>query len=157
MARDLVERGGPVSASEGRRLRRVSAAWRAVRLYTLVAFGSAIGGLLRALASGLVHTQADAAFPWGTLFVNVTGSFLIGFYATLSEPEGRLLASGHQRQFVMTGICGGYTTFSVFSLETLRLAETGDLANAGLNVGLSIAGSLAAVWAGHMLATLLNR
>lgn len=135
--------------------------WRAVRgaaaMYTLVAFGSAIGGVLRAIASLLIRTHTGPDFPWGTLFVNVTGSFAIGFYATLTGPEGRLFVGSHQRQFVMIGICGGYTTFSVFSLETLRLAQSGDLPSAGLNVGVSLTGWLAAVWLGHMLATWLSR
>jgi CrcB protein len=100
---------------------------------------------------------AGPAFPWGTLFVNVTGSLAIGFYAALAGPDGRLFAGTRQRQFVMTGICGGYTTFSVFSLETLRLAQSGNLSAAGLNIALSIFGSLAAVWLGHGLGTRLNR
>ena len=95
------------------------------RLYLAVALGSAIGGSLRWLASELIHAWSGAGFPWGTLFVNVTGSLAIGFYAALAGPDGRLLAGARQRQFVMTGICGGYTTFSVFSLETLRLAQAG--------------------------------
>jgi fluoride exporter len=128
-----------------------------VAVYALVALGSMIGGVLRAIASLVIHAHTDPGFPWGTLFVNVTGSFAIGFYATLTGPEGRLLAGSRQRQFVMTGICGGYTTFSVFSLETFRLLQAGDLSSAGLNVGVSVVGWLAAVWLGHMLATGLNR
>lgn len=135
--------------------------WRVVRniavLYAVVALGSVIGGVLRALASVAIHGHVGPGFPWGTLFVNVTGSFAIGFYATLAGPEGRLFAGTRQRQFVMTGICGGYTTFSVLSLETFQLVQAGDLTAAGLNVGLSVVGSLAAVWLGHILATELNR
>jgi CrcB protein len=70
--------------------------WRAVRhtaaLYVSVALGSVIGGVLRAIASLVIHVHMVPGFPWGTLFVNVTGSFAIGFYATLSGPEGRLFA-----------------------------------------------------------------
>jgi fluoride exporter len=135
--------------------------WRVARdtavLYAVVALGSVIGGVLRALASVAVHGHVGPGFPWGTLFVNVTGSLAIGFYATLAGPEGRLFAGTRQRQFVMTGICGGYTTFSIFSLETFQLVRAGDLPAAGLNVGLSVVGSLAAVWLGHILATALNR
>jgi len=141
--------------------RRRGSRWRAVRqaasLYGLVALGSMIGGVLRAIASLGIHAHMEAGFPWGTLFVNVTGSFAIGFYATLTGPEGRLLVGSRQRQFVMTGICGGYTTFSVFSLETFRLLQAGDLPSAGLNVGVSVVGWLAAVWLGHRLAMGLNR
>lgn len=116
-----------------------------------------IGGLLRASASLVVHAYMGSGFPWGTMFVNVTGSFAIGFYATLSEPEGRLLAGSYQRQFIMTGIFGGYTTFSIFSLETFALAQAGALSTAGLNVGVSVAAWLAAVWLGHTAATGFNR
>jgi CrcB protein len=125
-------------------------------LYASVIAGSVIGGVLRALAS-IVINGALGAFPWATLFVNVTGSFAIGFYATLTAPEGRLFAGPRQRQFVMTGICGGYTTFSMFSLETLRLVQAGNMTAAGLNVGISIVAWLAAVWLGHALAGRLNR
>ena len=89
--------------------------------------------------------------------MNVVGSFVIGFYATLSGPDGRLFAGTLQRQFVMTGICGGFTTFSIFSLEVLRLAQAGALGMAGLYTGASAAVWLAAVWLGHALATAINR
>src|SRR5438045_5992034 len=87
-------------------------------LYGYVAAGSVLGGVARYLVSVII--QSGPGFPWATLFVNVTGSFIIGFYSTLSGPDGRLFASARQRQFVMTGFCGGYTTFSTFSLETFR-------------------------------------
>ena len=89
--------------------------------------------------------------------MNVIGSFVIGFYATLTEPGGRIFAGTHQRQFMMTGICGGFTTFSMFSLETFSLAQTGNWLMAGLNIGISVATWLVAVWLGHMLASRLNR
>jgi CrcB protein len=135
--------------------------WHGLRqtaaLYACVAAGSVIGGVLRAAAGLAALALLGPGFPWGTLFANLTGSFAIGFYATLSEPDGRLFASSRQRQFVMTGICGGYTTFSVFSLETLRLLQAGDAPSAGLNVGVSVVAWLAAVWLGHALAARLNR
>lgn len=126
-------------------------------LYGLVALGTSIGGLLRALASLGAAGLLGPGFPWATLFVNAAGSFAIGFYATLTEPGGRVFAGARQRQFVMTGICGGFTTFSVFSLETIRLAAAGRLVAAGLNVSLSVAVWLGAVWLGHLLATRINR
>jgi CrcB protein len=129
----------------------------AAMLYTAVAVGSIIGGSGRWLVSELLHAGFPYALPWGTLAVNVTGSFVIGFYAAITGPDGRISASAVQRQFVMTGICGGYTTFSVFSLETVRLAEAGQLSLAGLNVSLSLAGCLVAVWRGFVLATWLSR
>lgn len=127
-----------------------------VLLYSAVAAGCVIGSSLRYVV-GALQQQLGFGFPWGTLFVNVTGSFLIGFYAALTGPDGRFVASPHHRQFFMTGICGGYTTFSTFSLETLRLIQMGDPMAAGLNVAASMLGSLVAVWVGYALATLLNR
>lgn len=126
-------------------------------LYMAVGLGSAIGGTARWLVSEWMQAWAVGGFPWGTLFVNVTGSLLIGFYAALTAPDGRLLAGPRQRHFVMTGICGGYTTFSIFSLETLQLAQAGRLALSGLHVSISLAAWLLAVWAGYALATRMNR
>ena len=95
--------------------------------------------------------------PWATLFVNVTGSFIIGLYGTLSGPEGRIFAGARQRQFIMTGFCGGYTTFSAFSLETFMLFRTGLSWTGWAYIAVSVACWLLAVWLGHMLATRLNR
>ena len=127
----------------------------AVQLYGCVALGSVLGGVARYLAS--IALQFGPAFPWATLFVNVSGSFIIGFYATLSGPDGRLFASAAQRQFVMTGFCGGYTTFSVFSLETFRLLDAGLAGTALMNISASVVASLLAVWIGHTLADRINR
>lgn len=126
-------------------------------LYAAVAAGSALGGAARWLLGEAVHALAGTSFPWATLTANVTGSFLIGLYAALAGPDGRLLAGPRQRQFVMAGLCGGYTTFSVFSLETLSLAAAGRPGLAGLYVGLSVVLWLIAVWAGWAIATRLNR
>jgi CrcB protein len=129
--------------------------WRTVTLYAWVAAGSVLGGVARYLASLLI--ESGPGLPWATLFVNVTGSFIIGFYAALSSPDGRILASAQQRQFVTTGFCGGYTTFSAFSLETYKLFHAGMKPTAFLYIALSVVGWLLAVWLGHMLATRLNR
>ena len=126
-------------------------------LYIWIAVGSALGGVARFALSGFVENQFGATFPWGTLIVNVTGSFVIGFVNTLTGPEGRVFASGTTRQFVMTGVCGGYTTFSSFSLQTLNLANGGEWARAGGNVMFSVACCLVAVWLGHMAALYLNK
>src|SRR3546814_20761665 len=91
------------------------------------------------------------------MVANVVGSFVIGFYATLSAPDGRLFVGARQRHFVMTGICGGFTTFSMFSLETLHFATAGHYRMDELNVGSSVVAWLAAVWRGHALATSINR
>ena len=82
-------------------------------LYACVAAGGILGSVARYLAALLIPVVSG--FPYPTLFVNITGSFIIGFYSTLTAPEGRMFATTRQRQFVMTGFCGGYTTFSAFS------------------------------------------
>ena len=119
--------------------------------------GSALGGGLRYFFSGLVANHFGETFPFGTLIVNVTGSFIIGFFATLTGPDGRVLVRTEARQFFMTGICGGYTTFSSFSLQTLNLVRDGQMAFAGANVGASVALCLLAVWAGHVAALSINQ
>lgn len=116
------------------------------RALAAIALGSVIGALLRALAGAGIETWAGAGFPWGTLFVNITGSFVIGFCAAAVPQDRHAL-----RLFVMAGVCGGYTTFSAFSLETLRLLQHGEGLLAAANVGLSLLAWLAAVWAGDAL------
>ena len=130
-------------------------AWNAAILYAYIAAGSVLGGVARYVLSLLI--QLIPGFPWATLFVNVTGSFIIGFYSNLSGPDGRLFASARQRQFVMTGFCGGYTTFSTFSLETFKLVESGMAQTAFVNIAVSVVTWLVAVWLGHLLASRLNR
>lgn len=124
-------------------------------LYVCVAVGGMLGSLARYLASLLIPAVSE--FPFATLFVNITGSFIIGFYGTLSGPDGRLFASTRQRQFVMTGFCGGYTTFSAFSLDTFRLVHGGMTKMAFSNIAVSVVTWLLAVWLGHVLASRLNR
>jgi len=124
--------------------------------YIWVAVGGAIGTLGRYWLSGVVARAIGETFPWGTLVINVTGSFIIGFFATLTGPDGRIFAPTDVRQFVMIGICGGYTTFSSFSLQTLNLMHDGEWLYAGANIVLSVVACLIAVWVGHMLALSLN-
>ena len=95
-------------------------------LLLLVMTGGALGTGARYAVSGLVANSIGETFPWGTLIINITGSFLIGFVFTLTSPDGRVMVSGSTRQFVMTGFCGGYTTFSSFSLQTLNLIRDGE-------------------------------
>lgn len=130
---------------------------RAAALYLAVALGSVIGAVLRVLVSNACLWWLGPGFPWGTLAANVTGSLAIGFYAALTGPDGRIMVGPRRRHFVMTGICGGYTTFSAFSLETLLLLQAGARGAAAANVVLSVVTWLAAVWLGHVLATRMNR
>ncbi len=138
-----------------RRIRRVDKAMA----YLAVGLGSALGGMGRFWIAGLVGQRFGDAFPWGTILVNVSGSFAIGFLAALTSSEGRLhpKLSPLAVQFFMVGICGGYTTFSSFSLQTLKLIQGGNLSQAGTNIALSVIACLAAVWAGHALGQLLQR
>ena len=126
-------------------------------IYLWIAIGSALGGMARFALSGFVANQFGATFPWGTIIVNITGSFVIGFVHTLTGPDGRVFASGTSRQFMMTGILGGYTTFSSFSLQTLNLANDGEWARAGGNVMFSVVCCLVAVWLGHIAALYLYK
>ena len=126
-------------------------------IYFWVAFGSALGGVARYWCSGVVAAAFGETFPWGTILVNVAGSFVIGFFGTLTAPDGRLFVSSDMRQFVMAGLCGGYTTFSSFSVQTLNLLQDGEWLRAGGNVVLSVVLCLAAVWAGHVMAAGINQ
>lgn len=118
--------------------------------------GGGIGSLARWGFSGIVANLIGQTFPWGTLMVNITGSFVIGLFATMTGPDGRWMASAGFRQFFMVGICGGYTTFSSFSLQTLTLAEDGQWFKAGANCVLSLVLCLVGVWLGHVLALEIN-
>ena len=122
-----------------------------------VAVGSALGGVARYWCSGIIANLVGETFPWGTLIVNVAGSFLIGLIATVSGTDGRFIISAEARQFLMVGILGGFTTFSSFSLQTLTLARDGQWLLVGANVVGSVVLCLIMVWAGHMLAAMINR
>ena len=122
----------------------------------LVGIGGALGSVARYLCSMGLARWFGETFPWGTLFVNVLGSFIIGFYFTLTAPNGRLLVSPDWRIFVTVGVCGGFTTFSSLSLQTLLLIRNGELLLAGLNAFGSLALCMVSVWLGVICATALN-
>ncbi len=123
--------------------------------YFVVAVGGALGSMARFWFSGLVARHFET-FPWGTILVNVTGSFVIGLFFALTEPQGIWQVAPRWREFFMLGICGGDTTFSSFSLQTLNLAREGQWFYAGANVALSVVLCLVAVWLGHLLAVVFN-
>ena len=123
--------------------------------YLWLGLGGALGSMGRYWLNGIVSNHF-ATFPMGTLAINVTGSFLISFFGTLTDPSGRWLVSPNGRIFFMAGVCGGYTTFSSFSLQTLTLAREGEWLYAGLNVLLSVTLCLIAAWLGYLAAMYLN-
>jgi|SRR6185436_2490596 len=115
--------------------------------YLMVAIGGALGSVARFWISTLVAERVTETFPLGTLIVNVTGSFLIGLFAALSRSGG---VAHSTRAFLMAGVCGGYTTFSSFSLQNLQLLQSGNYYYAGLNTALSFVLCMAAVWLGYV-------
>jgi fluoride exporter len=118
--------------------------------YLWIALGGAIGSVARFWLSGLIARHWGEAFPWGTLLVNVSGSLLIGFVATLTAPDGRWLTATGFRLFFLAGLLGGYTTFSSFSLQTLALLQGGEWWRAAGNAVGSVLACLLAVWIGHV-------
>jgi len=127
-----------------------------VLAYFLIAIGSALGGMGRYFVSGVVTTLTGGTFPYGTMLVNISGCLVIGFFATLTGPDGRWLLGTPARQFVMIGLCGGYTTFSSFSLETLYLARAGEWMSATANAAGSVILCILSVWIGYIAATAFN-
>jgi CrcB protein len=126
-------------------------------IYFWVALGGAIGSMARLWLGMQVALLTGLAFPWGTILVNILGSLVIGFVAALTGPNGRVVVPIEAQAFVMVGLCGGFTTFSAFSLQTLELTRDGRLLYAGANVMLSVVLCLTAVAIGHWLATLFGR
>lgn len=122
-------------------------------LYAAVGAGGALGSAAR---YGVSLALAGAGFPWGTLAVNALGSFLIGLYFAGTDTKGEA-ARPFAGQFVMGGFCGGFTTFSIFSLEALRLAQEGAWGRAGAFVGGSLILWSVSVWLGHEIGTRARR
>lgn len=130
------------------------------RDYLWVGLGGALGSMARfgvaTAAIRLLGERLGETLPWGTLFVNISGSLLIGFLSGLSSPEHGWVAQPSGRQFLLVGICGGYTTFSSFSVQTLRLLQNRAWGLAGVNVVGSVVVCLVAVWLGHWMAMSLG-
>jgi CrcB protein len=127
-----------------------------MQIYLWIAVGSALGGVARFWFSGVVARLIGETFPWGTLIVNVTGSFAIGVIAALTAPDARLFVGSTARLALMAGFCGGFTTFSSFSIQTLSLLSDGQYLYAGANIVLSVLLCLIAVWAGAALGAGIN-
>lgn len=127
-------------------------------IYLWVALGGALGSVGRYWLSGFIASRVGEIFPWGTMLVNISGSFVIGIFAALTIPEGKLdpQARAFAVQFFMIGMCGGYTTFSSFSWQTLRLMQEREWLYAGGNILLSVALCLIAVWLGFLLGSIFN-
>ena len=120
-----------------------------------VVVGGALGTFAR-YAISLWALPISGNFPWGTILVNITGSFLIGLVGTLTLAHGRYPIPENMRLFLMVGFCGGYTTFSSFSLQTLDLLRSGAFARAAINVAMSVILCVCAVAVGHFVAAYFN-
>jgi fluoride exporter len=116
-----------------------------------VAVGGALGSLARFWLAAAMAMLTGPRFPWGTLLINVVGSFVIGLVAAVTLSPARIAMHPDLRIFLMVGICGGFTTFSAFSLQTLELLQSGDAWPAGAYVAGSVVLCLAAVWSGWAL------
>jgi CrcB protein len=127
-----------------------SFAW--VATYGWVAIGGAIGSMARFWMGVAVAEMVGARFPWGTLLINVIGSFVIGWFDVLTGEFGSWSVPPDARAFVLVGLCGGFTTFSSFSLQTMQLMQGGEALRAGAYVVGSVALCLISVWAGMTLA-----
>src|SRR5260221_210537 len=126
----------------------------------VIGLGGALGSMLRFGLGSLIDTtvqKGGSAFSWGTIIVNITGCFIIGFIWTISATEGRILLSSYTRSFILIGILGGYTTFSSFGLQTFLLVQAGQRWEAAANVLLSVVLCLVGVWLGAALAGMLNQ
>ncbi len=131
--------------------------------YLWIAIGGAIGSMARYFIGGVVSEHfaqsQSQAFPWGTLVVNISGSFVIGILGAVMDAGGRMTPQSRvfATQLLITGVCGGYTTFSSFSLQTLRLLQDREWLYAGGNVLLSVVLCMLAVWLGYLLGSIFNR
>jgi CrcB protein len=126
--------------------------------YLWVAIGGALGSMTRYFVGGLVSEKTGGSFPWGTLVINVTGSFVIGILGALTAAHGKMTPQRQLlvTQLLITGVCGGYTTFSSFSLQTLNLLRDGEWLYAVGNILLSVILCMIAVWIGYLLGNKFN-
>lgn len=120
-----------------------------MKVLVFIAVGGAIGAVLRYGASVGVYSLLGRGFPYGTMFVNVSGSLLIGLLSVMMLE--RFSVAPEWRAAVLVGVLGSFTTFSTFSIETLNLLEQGDVMRASANIVLSVLVCLAAVWFGVLI------
>jgi fluoride exporter len=125
--------------------------------YLWVAIGGALGSMARYGINGFIP-QKTGVFPWATLIINVSGSFVIGILGALTTSEGKMTPRSQvlATQLLITGVCGGYTTFSSFSLQTLNLLRDGEWFYAAGNILLSVILCMIAVWIGYVLGNKFN-
>ncbi len=121
-----------------------------------VALGGAVGSLARYMLSAAAQ-PISGSLPWGTILINILGSFIIGLFGTLTLAHGRYPVSENVRLLVMVGVCGGFTTFSSFGLQTLDLLRSGAMGRAAINIIASVVLCVGAVAVGHFAATWFNR
>jgi len=119
----------------------------------LVGLGGLFGSLARYWLAGVVQAFTDSGFPYGTLTVNLLGSFVVGLVTVLSLERG--LLNAEMRLLVAVGVCGGFTTMSTFSYETVALLRDGQVLPAMVNLSATIVVCLFAVWLGALLGRLL--
>ncbi|MGE4062854.1 MAG: fluoride efflux transporter CrcB [Rhodospirillaceae bacterium] len=127
-----------------------------MQTYLWIGLGGALGSMARHWCNGLIAMTVGVAFPWGTLAINVLGSIVIGIAAATMHDGGRFPASEDARALLMVGICGGYTTFSAFSLQTLTLIQGGQWLPAVGNIALSVFLCIGGVWLGYLTGLALN-
>jgi CrcB protein len=125
-------------------------------IYLWVALGGALGSVARYWLNNVVIAATGLAFPWGTLLINILGSFVIGFFGTLTVEIPRFSVPPEIRIFVIVGLCGGFTTFSSFSLQTVELARLGEWQRAGAYVAASVVLCLLVCWLGIAAAMALG-
>jgi CrcB protein len=125
-----------------------------MRTYLLVALGGALGSVARFWVGNWMAVRLGHTFPWGTLFANVTGCFAIGLFASFTMMPGRDVSDAG-RTFFMVGVCGGYTTFSSFALQSMNLTQQNRGGFAAGNVLGSVVLCLGAVYFGHLIGTML--